>query len=108
MSGRWIIGLASGSSATGVSACLAEFRGAGLELQVQSAAVVHQPYARDLRDFVRATSASPPSDASRVSLLHRLLGEIFAATARQAADRASLSLQSVLCIGCTGHTLWHD
>jgi anhydro-N-acetylmuramic acid kinase len=108
MSGRWIIGLASGSSATGVSACLAEFEGTGLELQVQSAGVVHQPYARDLRDFVRITEASPPNDVSRACLLHRLLGEIFAATARQAADRASLSLQSVQCIGCPGHTLWHD
>src|SRR5207249_6346100 len=42
------------------------------------------------------------------SLLHRLLGETFAAASRQVADRASFSLQRAQCIGCPGHTVWHD
>jgi anhydro-N-acetylmuramic acid kinase len=36
------------------------------------------------------------------------LGETFAAAARQVADQASFSLQKVQCIGCPGHTLWHE
>jgi anhydro-N-acetylmuramic acid kinase len=43
-----------------------------------------------------------------MALLHRLLGETFAAAARQVADRASFSLHRVQCIGCPGHTVWHD
>ncbi|MBV9123727.1 MAG: anhydro-N-acetylmuramic acid kinase, partial [Planctomycetes bacterium] len=39
---------------------------------------------------------------------HRLLGETFAAAARQVADRASFSLHKVQCLGCPGHTLWHE
>jgi anhydro-N-acetylmuramic acid kinase len=44
----------------------------------------------------------------QISLLHRLLGETFAAAARQVADRASFGLQRVQCLGCPGHTIWHD
>src|SRR5439155_4326413 len=40
--------------------------------------------------------------------LHRLLGETFAAAARQAADRASMSLRRVQCLGCPGHIVWHE
>src|SRR5262249_33014648 len=44
----------------------------------------------------------------QVGLLHRLLGETFAAAARSVADQASLSLHKVQCIGCPGHTVWHE
>jgi anhydro-N-acetylmuramic acid kinase len=69
---------------------------------------VFQPYARDLRDLVRGQAPLKPVDINRICLLHRVLGESFAAAARQAADRASLSLQNVQCIGCLGHTVWHE
>jgi anhydro-N-acetylmuramic acid kinase len=57
------------------------------------------------------SSSDPQSsifDPRLFALLHRLLGETFAAAARQVADRASFSLQRVHCLGCPGHTLWHD
>jgi anhydro-N-acetylmuramic acid kinase len=47
-------------------------------------------------------------DLKQVGLLHRLLGETFAAAARQSADRASMSLQRVQCLGCSGHTIFHE
>src|SRR5207302_1298518 len=92
---------------------------------------LHQPLARDLHQLLHRIDGLviiPPGpvedDESRegldkargpstkevkqLSLLHRLLGETFAAAARLVADRASFSLQKVLCIGCPGHTVWHD
>jgi anhydro-N-acetylmuramic acid kinase len=58
--------------------------------------------------MIRRLEASGPMPARQTSLLHRLLGETFAAAARQVADRASFSLQRVQCIGCPGHTVWHE
>jgi anhydro-N-acetylmuramic acid kinase len=105
---RWLIGLASGSSVDGVDAALMELEGAGLELRVRQVQGLHQPYGQELRALIRRVSSSAPCEIRQVSILHRLLGETFAAAARTVADHASLSLQRVQCIGCPGHTVWHD
>jgi anhydro-N-acetylmuramic acid kinase len=108
MAARWIIGLASGSSMDGVDAALVELDGVGLELRLLQVQGLHQPYGADLRELIRRVSGSTPCEVRQVSRLHRLLGETFAAAARTVADHASLSLQKVQCIGCPGHTVWHD
>jgi anhydro-N-acetylmuramic acid kinase len=105
---RWIIGLASGSSADGVDAALLETQGVGLELRPRLVQALAQPYGKELRDLILRAVGPAPCDARQFALLHRLLGETFAAAARQVADRASFSLQRVQCIGCPGHTVWHD
>jgi anhydro-N-acetylmuramic acid kinase len=105
---RWLIGLASGSSIDGVDAALLEVEGVGLELRVGQVQGLHQPYGAELRALIQHVSASTPAEIRQVSRLHRLLGETFAAAARNAADHASLSLQKVQCIGCPGHVVWHD
>ena len=105
---RWIIGLASGSSADGVDAALLELEGVGLDLRLRLVHGLHQPYGPELRELIRRVSARRACEIRQVSLLHRLLGETFAAAARGVADQASLSLQQVQCIGCPGHTVWHD
>jgi anhydro-N-acetylmuramic acid kinase len=105
---RWIIGLASGSSADGVDAALLEVEGVGLDLRVRLVHALHQPYGKELRDLILRAAGRGPCDSRQLALLHRLLGETFTAAARQVADRASFSLQRVQCIGCPGHTVWHD
>ncbi|HEY7313018.1 MAG TPA: anhydro-N-acetylmuramic acid kinase [Gemmataceae bacterium] len=108
MTPRWLIGLASGSSVDGVDAALMELEGVGLELRVRQVQGLHQPYGQELRALIRRVSSLAPCEVRQVSRLHRLLGETFAAAARNVADHASLSLQKVQCIGCPGHTVWHD
>jgi anhydro-N-acetylmuramic acid kinase len=105
---RWIIGLASGSSADGVDSALLETEGIGLDLRVRLLHSLAQPYGKELRDLILRAVGPAPCDARHFALLHRLLGETFAAAARQVADRASFSLPRVQCIGCPGHTVWHD
>lgn len=108
MTTRWLIGLASGSSGNGVDSALMEAEGTGLELQVRLVHALHQPYGRDLHNLIAKVAGPTPCDPKQITLLHRLLGETFAAAARQVADRASFSLQKVQCIGCPGHTVWHE
>ncbi len=105
---RWVIGLASGSSGDGISAALVELENAGLELRSRLVHALHQPYPSELRDLLRRTSSPTACEIRQVSLVHRLLGETFAAAARAVADAASFRFQQVQCIGCAGHTLWHD
>jgi anhydro-N-acetylmuramic acid kinase len=105
---RWLIGLASGSSGDGVDAALLETGGVGLDLRARPLHALHQPYSRDLRDLLRQVASPGQGDVKQVSLLHRLLAETFAVAARQVAERASFSLQKVQCLGCPGHTVWHE
>src|SRR5438874_1519900 len=105
---RHIIGLSSGSSADGVDAALLEMEGAGLEVRVRLVQALYQAYPGDLRGLIRQVSGPGKIDGKHTALLHRLLGETFAAAARQAADRASMSLRRVQCLGCPGHILWHE
>ena len=58
--------------------------------------------------MIRRLSEPGTCEVREVALLHRLLGESFAAAARAAADQGSLSLQEVQVIGCPGHTVWHE
>lgn len=108
MNPRWIIGLASGSSADGADAALVEIDGAGLDLRVRSLLSLRRPYPRELRDLIRKAGTPGQGLTRQIALLHCLLGESLAAAARQVADRASFSLQQVQCLGCPGHTVWHE
>src|ERR1051326_9038275 len=108
MTPRWLIGLSSGSSADGVDAALVEAEGAGLDLKARVAGFVHQPYGPDLQGLIQRAAGPEPCPPLQLALLHRLLGETFAAAARQVADRASLSLQKAQCLGCPGHTIVHE
>jgi anhydro-N-acetylmuramic acid kinase len=105
---RWIIGLASGSSADGVDAALMELGGLGLELRLQQFCGLHQPYSAEMRDLIRRVAGPGACDVRQVSRLHRLLGETFASAAHGVVERASMPLSRVLCIGCPGHTVGHE
>src|SRR5262245_10619581 len=108
MTTRWIIGLAAGSGGDGVDAALVETTGAGLDLRVRVLHALHQPHPRELRELILRVAGGAEGETRQVSLLHRLMGETLAAASRQVADRASFSLQKAQCIGCPGHTVWHD
>jgi anhydro-N-acetylmuramic acid kinase len=105
---RWIIGLVSGSSADGVDAALLEIEGVGLDLRTRLLQSLSQPFGSELRELIRRACAPGPVEMKQVGLLHRLLGETFAAAGRQVADQANLPLKKVQCVGCSGQTVWHD
>jgi anhydro-N-acetylmuramic acid kinase len=107
MPSRWIIGLATGSSANCVDAVLLELQGIGLDLRLQQLHGLHQPIPSELRTLLQRVRTGPV-EPREVSQLHRLLGETYASAARAVADSASQSLARVHCIGCAGYTVGDD
>jgi anhydro-N-acetylmuramic acid kinase len=104
MTSRYLIGLASGSGGDGVDAVLLQVEGTGLNLRARPIHVLHRPHPRELRELM----ARVGTEVRQMSLLHRLLGETFAAAARQVADEARFALTQVSCIGCSGHVVGHE
>jgi anhydro-N-acetylmuramic acid kinase len=105
---RWILGLASGSTADGVDAALVEITGVGLAMHFQLRHALTQPYPRDLRDLLLNLGAGQPVPPRQLSLAHRILGEAFSAATRQVANEATCALQQVQCVGLGGHHAWHE
>ncbi len=108
MATRWIIGLSSGSSMDGVDAALVEIEGVGLDLRFRLLHFHHQGYADEVCTLLGRVGSVKACSAQQACLLHRWLGETLAAAARQVADQASFNLQKVQCVGCPGHTVWHE
>src|SRR6266851_1112360 len=79
MNTRWIIGLSSGSSLDGVDAALVEVQGAGLEARMRLLHFLHQNHPADLRELIARTLTANGPALKQTSLLHRLLGDAFAA-----------------------------
>lgn len=105
---RWLLGLASGSTADCVDAALVEATGIGLDLRLSLRHCVQLAYPRELRDLLVKMGCGQALPARQLSIAHRLLGEAFGAAARQVASEATCSLQQVLCAGLGGHHAWHD
>src|SRR5262245_17056244 len=102
---RWFLGLSSGSGLAGVDAALVRVEGQGAEPALRLAHSVRQPYGKDVGELLGRLSADPPPGPRPLGLLHRVLGEAFAAAARLVIDKGP---NGVLCAGLAGHTLWHD
>jgi anhydro-N-acetylmuramic acid kinase len=108
MATRRIIGVTATPSLVGVDVVLLEVEGLGSAARVAVIQHLTEPYSRELRELLVRAATPEAADVRYVSLAHRLLGESFAAAVRQLADRASVSLQSVLGLGCGGFTAWHE
>jgi anhydro-N-acetylmuramic acid kinase len=108
MKKRWVIGLTSGSSLQGIDAALVEGTGVGMDFRPRLVHFLRQSFPRDLRDLIFRLGANQANPIRQASLVHRLLGESFAQAARLVVEQAKLSLSQVQCIGCPGHTIWHE
>ncbi len=108
MNTRRFIGLSSGTSINGVDAALVETTGTGLDLRPRLVHFIHQSFTRELRELLLRPGSSHSLNLRQIAMLHRVLGENFAAAACLVTEQAKVPLQKVLCIGFPGHTLWHE
>lgn len=104
---RWVMGISSGSSFQGVHLALVEAQGAGLEAKLRPLHLLDRPFPADLREMLWRFQSSQPPGPSQLAYLHRVMGEWYAASVHQLADRAKIPLHEVLCVGFPGQAISH-
>jgi len=100
MSGDIALGLMSGTSADGVSAALASFKGHTFKF----IGAVHVDYPADVVAQIRR---GPDLSVRELSALNVRVGEAFAQAALKVLKKTHTDAASVTCIGSHGQTLYH-
>ena len=98
------VGLMSGTSMDGVDAAVCRISGSGAAARLRVLRFLHRPYARRLRERLRAL-AEGGTTAREVCLLHDEVGGAFAATAEAAVRAAGVRPDFA---GSHGQTVWHE
>ena len=96
------LGLMSGTSADGVDAVLADFRGSPNHPQWDLIRHVHHPYPEALRHRVVSAGQGEPSRADQWLDLAEAITEVQATAARSCDPHGEAVL-----VGCHGQTVWH-
>lgn len=102
---RHLVGLMSGTSLDGIDAAAVEVCGAADDIRVSLAAFVSLPYDGMTRAAI-AGACGPASSARELTLLHAMLGRLFAEAAEWAARAAGWA--DVDAVGSHGQTIWHQ
>lgn len=98
----WVLGLMSGTSADGVDAVLARFRGSPRRPRWQVARATSVPYPDPLRSQLIGCGQGQPFTASALLDLVEALTEVQAQAAQRCDPRGLAEV-----VGCHGQTLWH-
>ena len=96
------LGLMSGTSADGVDAVLADFRGSPNHPQWDLIRHVHRPYPEDLRRRVVSAGQGEPGRADQWLDLAEAITEAQATAARSCDPHGE-----AVVVGCHGQTVWH-
>ncbi|MBO3803484.1 MAG: anhydro-N-acetylmuramic acid kinase [Candidatus Brockarchaeota archaeon] len=105
---RTVIGLMSGTSADGITACAARLAGSYDRAGLEFIGMETYPYQKDLRARIFELFDPPTATIEKICSMNFELGIEFAKAATSLADRLSLPLGKVDLIGSHGQTVFHD
>lgn len=105
---RLCVGLLSGTSADGIDAAVVQIVGAGVTASVTLIASTTVPYPTSVRQELFALFEQHPPVLKRLTILHRVIGELFAEAAHLVCQKAGIPLASLFVIGSHGQTVWHQ
>ena len=103
MSGRWYIGLMSGTSLDGVDGVLAEFSGQKCHVAQHASA----PLAPDLKAELLALNSSGADELHRAALAANALARSYAGVVRSLLTQAGLAPEAIHAMGAHGQTVRH-
>ncbi|SHK66613.1 anhydro-N-acetylmuramic acid kinase [Rhodothermus profundi] len=106
-SGRWVVGLMSGTSLDGVDAALVYLEGSGRELQLSLKAFVHHPFSDALRALLLRNSAPETSSVRELALLNVRLAQLYAEAVEAVLARAGRARDTLDLVGMHGQTVYH-
>src|SRR5829696_3166484 len=99
MTRRWYLGLSSGSGLGGVDAALVRVEGAGMDMALRLEHALQYPYGKDVRELLVRLGGEPALGARQLGVLHRVLGEAFAAAARSVLEQSPQAGAQALATG---------
>jgi anhydro-N-acetylmuramic acid kinase len=105
---RAIIGLMSGTSADGVTACAVKIAGSYTQTEIKVLGSRTYPYSKELRAKIFELFDSRTATVDAICSMNFALGREFAKAAISLADSLSLSIDEVDLIGSHGQTVYHD
>jgi anhydro-N-acetylmuramic acid kinase len=100
---RFVIGLTSGASSSGVKGALVRIKGTGSQIAIKHIETETQPFVSGLRTRMLA----PRLDAREISILNFELGERYAEVALKLMEIAERQGEKVDFIASNGHTVSH-
>jgi anhydro-N-acetylmuramic acid kinase len=105
---RYLLGLTLHSALDQVQAALLAAEGLGWGLRAELVQFHQEPVPPDAQALLLTLVAGSALEPRQLGLAHRVLGELLAAAALHAADRANFSLANLLAVGLDGLVAWHD
>ena len=95
----------SGTSADGIDVAIVRLLGRGFRTRLELLAQHETEYPANVRRAILAAMNAPAAKVADLARLNFVLGELYAASIREAAAKSKLKLDL---IGCHGQTLYHQ
>lgn len=106
--GRYVVGLMSGTSMDGIDAALVQIRGKPERPRVQLEAFGAFPYPAVMRKALLDVASGKPATAGEISNLNYQVGELFARAALAVCRRGHIETARLCVIGSHGQTIFHQ
>ncbi|HEV2418270.1 MAG TPA: anhydro-N-acetylmuramic acid kinase [Terriglobia bacterium] len=106
--GRYAVGLMSGTSMDGIDAALVEISGSAERPRVRLKAFEAFPYPADTRKALLDVASGKPATAGEISNLDYQVGELFARAALAVCRRGRIETARLSVIGSHGQTIFHQ
>ncbi len=103
-----VIGLISGTSMDGVDAALLTIEGCGLNTRAALKGAIILAYPSELKERLLLSCDPHTSSVDEICRLNFMVGEHFAAAAREVAALCSLRMAQIDLIGSHGQTIYHS
>jgi anhydro-N-acetylmuramic acid kinase len=104
---RRVIGLMSGTSFDGLDIALCDFRGSGLNTEVQLVKFVTKDYKPEFKEDLKSIFAKKVADLEKITLLNALIGSYFADLILECLGDWQISPSEVDLIASHGQTIFH-
>ncbi|HEV2498370.1 MAG TPA: anhydro-N-acetylmuramic acid kinase [Terriglobia bacterium] len=106
--GRYAVGLMSGTSMDGIDAALVQIRGKPERPRVQLEAFGAFPYPAVTHEALLDVASGKPATAGEISKLNYQVGELFARAALAICRRGRIETTRLYVIGSHGQTIFHQ
>lgn len=106
--GRYAVGLMSGTSMNGIDAALIKIGGSADRPRVQLEAFGAFPYPAETHTALLRVASGKPTSAGEISTLNYRVGELFARAALAVCRRGGVEPAQLFVIGSHGQTIFHQ